>query len=303
VAVEDAHFDDRARHARRQAQRGVANVRSLFTEDGAEELLLRRHRAFALRRDLAAQDVARLDLGTDVDDARLVEVAKRFLADVGDVAGDVLRPELGVAGHDLELLDVDRGEDVVLHDPLGDQDRVFVVVAVPRHERDEHVAAERQLAELGRRTVGDDLAGFDRVADLHQRTLVDAGVLVRTLELHQAVDVDAAFARAKLAGDADDDAGRVDLVDDARPAGGDGRAGIAGNGFFHAGADQRRVRLQQRHGLALHVRAHQRAVGVIVLQERDERGRDRHQLLGADVHQGDLVARSDQEVAVAPRRR
>ncbi len=96
---------------------------------------------------LPTQDVARLDLGADVDDARLVEVAQRFLADVRDVAGDVLRPELGVAGHDLELLDVDRGEDVVLHDPLGDQDRILVIVAVPRHERDEHVAAERELAD------------------------------------------------------------------------------------------------------------------------------------------------------------
>ena len=74
---------------------------------------------------LPTQDVARLDLGADVDDARLVEVAKRFLADVGDVAGDVFRPELGVAGHDLEFLDVDRGEDVVLDDALGDQDRIL----------------------------------------------------------------------------------------------------------------------------------------------------------------------------------
>ena len=55
----------------------------------------------------------------------LVEVAKRFLADVGDVAGDVFRPKLGVAGHDLEFLDVDRGEHVVLDDALGDQDRIL----------------------------------------------------------------------------------------------------------------------------------------------------------------------------------
>ena len=122
VAVEHPDLDHRAGDARRQAKRGVANVRRLLAEDGAEQLLLRRHRAFALRRDLAGQDVARLDLGADIDDAGLVEVAQRFLADVRDVAGDVLRPELGVAGHHLELFDVDRGEDVVLHDPLGDQD-------------------------------------------------------------------------------------------------------------------------------------------------------------------------------------
>ena len=152
---------------------------------------------------------------------------------------------------------------------------------------------------FGRRTVGDDLAGLDRVTDLHQRTLVDAGVLVRALELHQRVDVDAGFARLQLAGDANDDTRRVDLVDDARAAGRDGSAGIARDRLFHAGADERRLGLDQRHRLALHVRAHQRAVGVVVLEERNERGRDRHQLLGTDVHQRDLVARSDQELAVA----
>ena len=158
VAVEDPDLDDGAVVARRQPERGVADVGRLLAEDGAEELLLRRHRAFALGGDLADEDVRRADLGADVDDARLVEVAQGFLADVGDVAGDLLRPELGVAGGDLELLDVDRGEDVVLDDPLGDQDRVLVVVAVPRHEGDEHVLAERQLAEIGRGAVGDELA-------------------------------------------------------------------------------------------------------------------------------------------------
>ena len=152
---------------------------------------------------------------------------------------------------------------------------------------------------LGRRTVGDDLAGLDRVTDLHQRTLVDAGVLVRALELHQRVDVDARFAGFEVAGGANDDTRRVDLVDDARAAGGDGRAGIARDRLFHAGADERRLGLDQRHRLALHVRAHQRAVGVVILEERNERGGDRDELLGADVHQRDLVARSDQELAVA----
>ncbi|KIU01396.1 hypothetical protein QU38_01850, partial [Staphylococcus aureus] len=92
VTIEDAHVDDRARHARGQAERGVADVRSLLAEDGAQELLFRRHRRFTLGGDLADQDVARLHFGADVDDAGLVEVAQRFLADVRDVAGDVLRP-------------------------------------------------------------------------------------------------------------------------------------------------------------------------------------------------------------------
>ena len=158
VAVEDPDFDDGALHAGRHPQRGVAHVGGLLAEDGAQELFLRRHRAFALRRDLADQDVAGADFGADIDDAGLVEILQRLFRDVGNIAGDFLRAELGVAGHDFEFLDVDRGEDVVLDDALGEQDRVLEVVAVPRHERDQHVAAERELAEIGRGTVGDDVA-------------------------------------------------------------------------------------------------------------------------------------------------
>ena len=234
----------------RQAQGGVAHVGGLFAEDGAQQLFFRRHRAFALGRDLADQDVARQDLGADRHDARFVEVAQGFLADVGDVAGDFFRTQLGVAGHDLELLDVDRGEDVVAHDALGDQDRVFEVVAIPGHEGDEGVAAQGQFAQLGRRAVGDDVAGVDLVAHPHQRTLVDAGVLVGALELRQAVDVDARLGRVGLFGGADDDPGAVDLLDHAGAAGDHHGAGVAGHHVFHAGADQRRVRLDQRHGLA-----------------------------------------------------
>ena len=122
AAAEHAHVDDRAGDARRQLERRVAHVGRLLAEDGAEQLLLRRHRALALRRDLADQDVARVHLGADIDDAGLVEVLQRFLADVRDVAGDLLLAELGVARHHLEFLDVDRGEHVVARDALGDQD-------------------------------------------------------------------------------------------------------------------------------------------------------------------------------------
>ena len=201
-------------------------------------------------------------------------------------------PELGVAGHHLEFLDVDRGEDVVLHDPLGEQDRVLEVVAVPRHERDEHVAAERELAEIGRGTVGDDVALLDLIAHLHQRTLVDAGVLVRALELHQPVDVDARLGRIESRSVARTTIRVASTWSiDAGAARRDRGAGVAGDHAFHAGADERRLGAHQRHRLALHVRAHQRAVGVVVLEERDERRGHRNELLRRHVHEVDLVGR------------
>ena len=141
-----------------QVERGVAHVAGLFAEDGAQQLLFRSELGFALGRDLAHQDVAGLDGGADADDAALVEVAQRILADVGNVARDFLRSELGVARLDLELLDVNRGVVVLLHHLFGDQDRVLKVVAAPGHEGHQHIAAERQLAVFGAGTVGDDLA-------------------------------------------------------------------------------------------------------------------------------------------------
>ena len=71
----------------------------------------------------------------------------------------------------------------------------------------------------------------------------------------------------------------------------DGGAGVARDHAFHAGADERRFGANQRHRLALHVRAHQRAVGVVVLEERDQRRGDRNELLRRHVHEVDLVAR------------
>jgi len=106
-------------------------------------------------------DVARHHLGADVDDPALVQVARRVVGHVGDLAGDLLGTQLGVPGLDLELVDVDRGVLVILDDVLREQDGVLEVVALPGHERHQHVAAERHLAVLDRRAVGQDVPHVD----------------------------------------------------------------------------------------------------------------------------------------------
>ena len=79
--------------------------------------------------------------------------------------------------------------------------------------------------------------------------------------------------------------------------GGDDVTGVDRSAVLHAGADQRRLRLDQRHRLALHVRAHERAVRVVVLEERDQRGRHRHHLARRDVHVVHLGGRDDVDLA------
>ena len=102
---------------------------------------------------------------------------------------------------------------------------------------------------------------------------------------------------AALAVVVDDDDVAGDVDDGAVGLGQDHLTCVAGRTALDAGADERRGRPQERDGLALHVGAHERAVGVVVLEERDERGRHRHDLLRRHVHVVDLGRRHERELA------
>ena len=119
VTVEHLDVDDLAVLAVGHLQGGVADLAGLLTEDGPQQALLGRQLGLALRRDLADQHVAGPDLGADADDPAVVEVGEDVVGEVRDVPGDLLRPELGVTGVDLVLVDVDRRQHVVLHESLA----------------------------------------------------------------------------------------------------------------------------------------------------------------------------------------
>jgi hypothetical protein len=264
LAAEDPDIDDLAALAVRQAEGRVLHFAGLLAEDRAEESFLCGQFGLALGSDLADQDVAGLDFGTDVNDAFFVQVLERLLADVRDVSGDLFGAELGVAGLQLVLLDMDAGEEVFLDQSLVDDDGVFVVATLPAHERHEDVAAESQLALLGGAGVCDRVVLLKALADVHDGALVDACALVGADVLLERVDVE--FARVgfhldPVRGHAGDHAGAL---------GDDDLTGVQGGAPLHAGADDRRLRLQKRHGLALHVGTHEGSVGVVVLEERDQ---------------------------------
>src|SRR6202021_1719100 len=193
------------------------------------------------------------------------------------------------AGFDFVLLDVNRSVVVLFDELFADEDGVFKVVTAPWHEGDEHVTAKRECAATRARSVGQHLPLFHAITRANERLLADARILVRALELREQVDVRAHFAteHAGLVGlDAHDHALRIDLVDDAVTTANDYGSGVTGRYAFHAGADERRFTLNQRHGLALHVRSHQRAVRVVVLKEWNQAGSDGDALLR---RKGDVV--------------
>jgi hypothetical protein len=153
---------------------------SFFTSSPARPKIawrsfFRRELVLRLRRDLADEDVAGADAGTDANHAVFAEVLENPLGDVRDVAGELFLADLRFLDGRFVVLDVDRREDVVADQLFGHEHRVFEVVAVPRHEGDEDVLAERQFPLMGGRAVRDDLTAGDLVAFLHDRTLVLAG--------------------------------------------------------------------------------------------------------------------------------
>ena len=129
---------------------------------------------------------------------------------------------------------------VVLAQTLGNEDGVLEVVTTPGHERDQDVLAQGQLALFRGRTVGDDVARLHMIARLDDGTLVDAGVLVGSLELHQVVDV--RLGRGQVVGlrcGSHDDAGRIDRLDHAFAPSHHGHARVARHDPLHACTDQR----------------------------------------------------------------
>ncbi len=106
LAREDLGVDHRAFHTRRHAERRVAHIAGLFTENRPQQFFFGGQLRFTLGRDLADQDIARLYGDADADDAAFVEVAQRLLANVGNIARDLFLAQLGVAGHGFEFFNV-----------------------------------------------------------------------------------------------------------------------------------------------------------------------------------------------------
>jgi len=163
-------------------------------------------------------------------------------------------------------IDVDRGVHVLFDDALRKEDRVLEVVALPGHERDQHVAAERHLTVFD----GGPSARMSPLSTVLSRLdpdlVVEARALVGARELLQRI-VPVGAAAVRLDHDLED-RGRVDCLQVLGVSDVDHRAGDVGDDHLarvlrgvvlDSRPDQRRVGDQQRHRLALHVGAHEGA--------------------------------------------
>ena len=204
---------------------------------------------------------------------------------IGNIAGDFFRAQFGVTRHHIEFFDVDGGVAVGSSHFLGNQNRVFVVVAVPRHEGNGHILAKRKFAQVGRSAVSNQITTLQHIAGFYRRALVDIGRLVGAGEFHQVIDIHTHFTGYSFfVVHANHDTVGIHVFHHTAATGHDSGGRVHRHGALNTGTYQRFFGTQTGHGLTLHVGTHQGAVGVIVLQEGNQRGGYGYHLAGSHVH-------------------
>ena len=254
--------NNRALFPGRQFQRVVLNILSGPAENGMQQLLLRGKLCLGLRRYLANQNVARMNHSTNANNAVLVQISQGLLGDIGDVPGEFLTTQLGLADLDLKIVNVNAGKTLFLNQGLGDDNGVLKVVAVKGHKGHQDVLAQGQLTINRGGTVGNDLALLDPLTLFNTRLLIQTGTLIQADKLAQLI----------LIAIVHDDMLGIDILGPASLGGPNNHTGVLGHSTLDTSGHNGNLTLQQRHGLTLHVRTHQGPVGVIMLQERYQCG-------------------------------
>ena len=284
--VEDSDIDYDALFAVRQLEGGVSDFLRFLTEDGAQHSCFRSEICLALRSQLTDEDVIGLDLCADPDDTFFVEFLEHVAREVRDIPCDLFRSELCISGFALVLLDVERCEYIVHEESFVKDDSVLVVVAFPCHESDQEVLSEGDLAHACGRTISYHFACFQMLTERYDRSLVDAGSLVGTLEFKHFV-----LIYGSVVVSCDSDVICIDVCDCTCVLAQNYSAGVTCCLVLDTCSDIRSFGNEQRNSLSLHVGTHQRTVSVVVLEERDHGRGYGYYLLRRNVHVVDFSLR------------
>ncbi len=194
------------------------------------------------------------------------------------------------------------GHDVLADNALVQHDGILIVISLPRHVGHEQVLTQCQLAVCGRIAFGKDVALLHAVALVADGTEVDGHVLVGATELGNAIFLQRRLKAYEFlilsAVIKNADGGGINIVNHAIAFGSNHGAAVLTNLLLNTGTYDGSLGAQQGHGLAHHVRSHQRTVSIVVLQEGNQGSSDRGNLLRSNVHQINLRGRNNRIVVV-----
>ena len=84
---------------------------------------------------------------------------------------------------------MDRGVDIIFDDALTDQNGIFKVVTIPRHEGAEHILTQGKFSIFSGWPIGYGFTCFDFLPLLNQSFLIDTSSSVGTHELTKSGDI------------------------------------------------------------------------------------------------------------------
>ena len=166
---------------------------------------------------------------------------------------------------------MNRGEGVILHYPLAHHDGILEIVAVPGCKGNHGIHAQGQPAVFSGHTVGKYVALFHLVSHGHNGLLVNTGILVRTFELPEGINIFPVEIVLVAVGFYNNSA-CIHMGYFTGPFGKNQRSAVPGGHLFHTGSNHRIIGVEKGHCLTLHVGTHQGPVGVIVFQEGYQSG-------------------------------
>ena len=195
-----------------------------------------------------------------------------------------------------------RSEDVVTHHTFVEHDSIFVVVTLPRHISHEEVATQSQFTVFSGITFGKNITGLDTLTLVADGAQVDGHVLIGTTEFGDIIFYRSRIKRHKFfvfrAVVSDDNLRGINVVDHAIAFGRNHRAAVFADLLFNACTHDGGFGADEGHSLAHHVRAHQRAVGIVVFKEGNKSSCNRRNLLGSYVHQSNFRGRYNRIVGL-----
>ena len=278
----------------------ILHVAGLVAEDGSQKFFLRSGVALPFRSDLTDHYVARHNVGSYTDDSTLVKIPCGILADVRDVGCQFLHSALCLAHVERVFVHMHRSEDILTDHTLVEHDGVLIVVTFPGHECNLEIATEREFTFLGGISLGEYIALTYPLSLGADGTEVDGGSLIGATELRQPVflyrrlELHEFLVRGTVV--ADTDHRGVHVLDHALSFGHHLSAGVPYKLTLDTGSDDRSLTAEQGDSLTHHVRSHQSAVGIVMLEEGDERRGYRGNLYGSHVHKLKFLGSDNRKV-------
>ena len=287
---------------RRSFQWSIFHITGFITEDCSQQFFLRTRIGLSFRGNLTNQDISRLNTSPHANDSVFIQILRGLLTYVRNISRQLFQSTFRFTNFQRILVHVNRCKDIIPHDILGDHDSILVVVSFPRHECHFQVPSECQFSLFWRVSFRQYLTFFHTLTFSHDRFQRDRRTLVCTLVFRQVIffrirfkAYKSLFLRTVIF---NNNLASVNKRDHSRSLCDNLRSGILNQISLQTGSHDRGLRGNNRNCLTHHVRSHQRSVGIIMLQERDQRRRDRCNLIRGNIDQIDILSGCQREVRI-----